>query len=411
MKNLFAKSLLISSVIALTLSACDSSSDKDGTPLTANEQKNYIEETSIDLLNELKPADLYDLKYLYNYANSAEYKGDVVAQQLQKSLQEMLSFKGIDPSQKIKTSNYEMIYRLSGFTGHYTENSNKEFDYTPASDLQFSFKDNYKNEYVMTLTTSGKTKEILVDEDEEEYYNDDYTAIDSIQLTKSYIAIPEVVNVVINKGKNNLLNFSLNTDLSKTNLNEENVNFSQLSTSAKISMMNYGVELSKLVYSPTSINVGLSLTKDSKNLMSLSTSISGQSIPEAAISPINIEFDMMNKVQIKGTCKDFSKLLQYNNEIDEATTEAEINTIIEKINNELNLGLYYDGKSLQQAKFSLQLVPSEYPNESEVEPILTFVDGTSYSMLNEYFTEENFKTVIDAYLSFIQRIQDFLPKE
>ena len=65
-------------------------------------------------------------------------------------------------------------------------------------------------------------------------------------------------------------------------------------------------------------------------------------------------------------------------------------------NDLLDLGVYYDGGSLEQARVKLEVFEDKGKGRWECEPVIYFADGSSYTTFEAFFNEVDFADVVDA---------------
>lgn len=119
---------------------------------------------------------------------------------------------------------------------------------------------------------------------------------------------------------------------------------------------------------------------------------------------INITMNILGKAKI--VCKILDGTLFYNN-LDKADSnynnESTFKLFIENANKQMDAKLYLDGASSPAAKIYLApYLDEEYGNYKywDYEYWLEFTDGSKYSY-EDYFDEQNFKTVSDKIQSLI----------
>ena len=104
-------------------------------------------------------------------------------------------------------------------------------------------------------------------------------------------------------------------------------------------------------------------------------------------------------------------LADYIEDYDYAETDAEVERAIKNINNQLDLGLYYNGSSKKTADVVIDyyVYYDEYWDEEweELGPVLVFDDGSKYSFY-EYFDEDAFAGLIDSFELWIEMYETML---
>ena len=116
---------------------------------------------------------------------------------------------------------------------------------------------------------------------------------------------------------------------------------------------------------------------------------------------VYVKLDIIGKVQIQGTLSDARKFADYLDSADaNDDSESKYKSYVNQANSLLNLNLFYDGKAVKQATVKLEPFITEAWGGTtywEVEPVLNFYDGSSYSTFEAFFNDKDFKSVIDTF--------------
>lgn len=378
-------------------------------PVTPEEQKKRLEEVGVNLANELSASNFEDVsklatelaekysEYNYDYSEIEKWADDcynaITA-----------SFIGTEYYMSdyytYAYNNYEVLFAASNFTGKF-EAKNGKWKYTEANDLSFHVTDNDGNPCVFKLATSGKSKEVFVGEEYYETTWDEDTLFYDCALM--YLSIPEKLTVSFEQNDKAVSKVTVETDLSMAD-REVNLRKDKYNVSVKCEVNNYSVNLDKIKYAPEKgSEVVASIKKGSNSLVKVSLSsdldISNNDFYGAENSILNI--DITGNVQIKGSIKgDIVELIkQYEETFDrEYTNEKEFKQNVEKLNQMIDLKLYYNNSKKESAVIKLiPMVVEDYYDYYLVAVVsIVFDDETSYSV-EEFFNEQDFRNLIKAF--------------
>ena len=396
---------LITLLAFTTFTGCGSKDDPapEGgktSSLTIEEQKAKMETAANELMSDLQASGVRNVTDIADYAsetyNDDNYDCDGVEKWWSDCLDAVTKLNSSDTYSKTFTR----LYAASNFTGHFKANtSTKQWDYTPASDLEFIFPDKQGKECTATLTTSGKTKKVYMGE------SDEYINWREDDFYKNYVEVPEDIKVTFTQGGTTIATMDLSTDLS--GMASENFDLTKDSYSAvcKLMVNNFTFEVKQAAYSPTSASVAFSVSKGDKSLLSMTAAAKGavtDEFTEVGIASVNV--DILGEIQIKGDCSNCSKYSGYINDADDNDgNEATFKSDISQANAILDLGLYYNSDT-RQASIALEPFEEEYNGYGKYwysEPVLKFDDGTSYSTFEAFFDKTSFKDVIDNFNKLI----------
>lgn len=125
-----------------------------------------------------------------------------------------------------------------------------------------------------------------------------------------------------------------------------------------------------------------------------------------------VKLDILGKVQIQGTLSNVRKFVDYLEEADDNdTNELTYKSYINQANSLANINLFYDGNSIKQASVKLEPFEEETWNGHyywESEPVIIFFDGSSYSTIEAFFNDKDFKKVIDTFKALANMYADFI---
>lgn len=393
--------------------------------LTPSEQQDFLEQTALELISKVPSTD---------FENLVSLGTNIVPQILSYDVNEVQDWgkeavenftKYIDQATKegVTYKNYETLITLSGFKGHFTANPNtNKWEYTPAEDLQFSFKSNDGKSYVANLVTSGQTKKIHIQTTES---NSNTPGL--IHRDSNNVEIPEQIAIIVTKNGNPVLQTIVETDVKDIPNSEYDLSISQLSFTITTNLNNgysFVLNQAKIAGNAKEAGIGIQMKKNKESLISMSLSATPLGIPSTIVSKaidegfkdfdytnINgkdgiVAMDILGKIQVIGHVNDIKAfagdviaLVEGGMDINEAET------IVKRINNSGDLALYYNHGSLQQAKIVVAAVPtdpSDIKSGVKILPTIVMADGTSYTDPLEFFNLERFSSVIEAGMQLVE---------
>ena len=136
------------------------------------------------------------------------------------------------------------------------------------------------------------------------------------------------------------------------------------------------------------------------------TTISEPTIP----GEVDLEIDVLGKLQIKGTA-DMAALVENTNKaFDEAKTDEEFKSYVAAAEQNMNLAAYFDGGSMAQATLGLEPDKETLDGRTRlaIVPVLRFADGTSYAVFQTFFNPDDFKTLMEAAKNWAEGVEKYL---
>ena len=114
-----------------------------------------------------------------------------------------------------------------------------------------------------------------------------------------------------------------------------------------------------------------------------------------------VQIDVMGEVQLYGSLSNVMSFVEaIGNAKKNKADETNFKKYMEQANKMLSVGLYYDGEEGKQADF--QLAAFKKSNKWEMVPTIYFYNDESSYAITDYFSEENFETVITTYKDMAQ---------
>lgn len=410
--------------LTLVVTACPELQDKTpADPLSPSEQKVRLETLAEDMVNTY-PArefdEFFDLsndfveKYFDNYYDWDEFYEYCEQKGEDMSVWEEDSW--YDDGVEYSEITYEVLVRLSDLQGMLTlgEYSAECSDYDGLKVL-FSLNG---NDYEATLEFSGKKTTAYYtyeDEYDDGYYNEKYSH--SVE-----VEVPEKIHLTITENGKTFaeVTVELTVSFSKSGVNPTRDCFFVKTT---IKIDEHELILSKTGYDAATgkAMAGFTIKKNSETI--ISASLSGEVKMDVVTDEYDdvyaevtvaknakVDIDLLGQVQIKGSCNNILTLVDYIDNFYEADNKSTAERALKNINNQLDLGMYYDGSSTKQADVVIDyyLEDDYYGDEwYEMEPIIEFLDGSRYAFY-EFFNEEDFEDTIDLFIDWIERYEDML---
>lgn len=320
---------------------------------------------------------------------------------------------------------YKSTILASNFLGRW-ESRNGKWTYSPADDLQFTFKNKSQQDCVLRLKTSGNVAKVHLfdlddwqDDDPTKEINGTYYYTDYYDRTAYTIGVPERIEVTLTEGSTELVSQTIVTDLSSITSEEFDLSRSTLTFSSTTKFNNgYTINVENIKYNATGTSGRTTLVKNNETLLSATFSSDLKNVPKKTLTDwYNMDDDeiekvlenttnsngafslnILGKIQVKGILNDVHKLVDaldeaYDNDEDEKAFKS----ALDKANSCFDVTIYYNGGIAKQAYMTLTpfFEDSWYSSWWDAECTINFPDGTSYSF-DEYFNEDDFKDLIDA---------------
>ena len=90
--------------------------------------------------------------------------------------------------------------------------------------------------------------------------------------------------------------------------------------------------------------------------------------------------------------------------------ESQFKSYVNQANSLLNLGIYFNGGSMRQAKVQLECFEDGYANWKywTYEPVLVFDDNSTYSTFTAFFNETSFREVINSFEDLVRSYEKLI---
>ena len=340
---------------------------------------------------------------------------------------------------------FKAAYEIANYKGHFeVQNGKWVLVQSNVDDLQFTFKDSKNDTWVLRAEATGPFKKVhmldLKDRDYESDYSDNYAVYKIYTDYKQcIISIPKTLAVTLTKNNSQMIKTTVNAELSDITGEEFDISKNDISVSALVEVKDYKINVSQVVYKHnTSATVNITVAKGNTQMLSVAVSSDLSNIPSVNVSAFSshiesktweytdanafIKIDILGKVQIQGKG---TKIHSFVDKMEGARknreSENEFKSYIKEANEYLDLGLYFNNKSLKQANAFLE--PFEktgyrysYPNGYQPykywgwDMVIQFGDESTYSTMANYFSKSNFRSVYGDIESLIESYSKLIKK-
>lgn len=404
--------MLFAGVACFTSCSEDDKKKEKNSVLNEEDSKKELENIASQLCDEFVASDFENILDLAEYISQECEKYD--AEEHEEWLNDILNgFKKLKEHNGLYPT-YEIYYRLSAFKGKFVANENSHrLERSESDNLSLHIKDQNGNPCEVIITTSGKTKTVYCTTETDYNYNygwDEYNnyywneTIEDVE--KYYIEVPEKVTAILKQNGTKLAELVINTDLSSMAGEKFNLYKDKYNASATAYFNGYTLSLENLYYeNKKESKVELSFKHGDKNLISASASAT----PEIFISDFEEDWDeedinsknnivtvnILDKLQIKGSCNNLSKLIE--------TLDEEYDSNIDNIVNKLfKIEVFFNNSEKASAKIELESVEDGYYDyrgnyiyDYDLIPVIVFNDD-SRNNVEDFFNEEDFENTISV---------------
>ena len=190
-----------------------------------------------------------------------------------------------------------------------------------------------------------------------------------------------------------VISAKLTTDLSSMNGEEFNINTDKYNANIAFTIGQHTISVDKAKYTPNANSeIKFQIQKGYKSLLSIGlstdTRVANNELQDATNT--NISINILDKIQIKGTCANISQYLScLENAENNDWNSTQFKAYIAEANNLLELGLYNNQRFATAKLFCFKDYQWYYT------PAIIFEDGTSYSF-EQFFNEESFREIIEV---------------
>lgn len=386
--------------------------------LSVSQQKQKLKDAGLELTGKFSASDFRYYSDLSEHVDGTlfeDYRTTELEDWYEDCLDVITSFLHKEESSNPWGYNYvttynKRIYAASAFKGHFKA-QNGRWVRTDADDLQFTFPDQTGATCVVRLAAGGRTKTVYVSdtEDWDWAYDTQY-----ITVRENYLSVPENVTLTLTQNGLTKVSVSVKTDLSSMAGEEFDLSRDAFSATADVKVDSYAWTVSRAAYrAGGQAGLASELKKGGQLLLSVKASADRLGFDAddelTAGDKVTFEADVLGKVQFKGEISNIKDFVNYLKRADENNdSESSFKSNLNMAGNLLKTGVYYDGNPTRQAGVKLEPFSYRAPWGGEdwwYEPVIYFdQDGSSVSILEDFFNEEDFGEVIDK---FEQLVEDF----
>lgn len=398
------------------------------TKLDSESQKLKLQATAQKFMKEVPADEMRNLSQLADYVNDAyidnsKFSNDVVTDWFKKLIDSNLSPDGKkDFNNYWREEYYKRIIELSQFKGKFVAGKGG-WTKSNADDLQFEFKDQNGITCVLTLKTSGKTAKVYVGETWGDCYSEKIEEVNGEfwkwvdVIEKNYVYVPEHITTTLLQGGNTLVSAEVNIDHSQFLGPEYDLSKDAVSTNATVKINNYVWVVDRAAHNGKegSAYVKGSMSKAGKTLVSFEASAADTKLDKDGEllqgGAAKVSVNILDEVQIKGTCSNVKTFADYLDKADQfEENESQFKSYVNQANSLLNLGIYFNGGSMRQAKVQLECFEDGYAYEKywTYEPVLVFDDNSTYSTFTAFFNETSFREVINSFEDLVRSYEKLI---
>lgn len=386
-----------------------------GTVMTESEQKEYIDVTGRELVNKINADDFKPITELATFVDENLTRTTTNRSSKTDAIEDFFEA-AVDMCTLENTKEHiRRLFMMSKFSA--------EFSYrdgvwvktgTPNNTLRFIFNDKNGQPCVAEAVGSGSEVEVHASVFDDKHRRYDYTYYSSYTLIEeNRFMVPEQVNVKLTRGNSVLVNIQVNINVSG---GEFKYNAGNASVSMDANIVGYRIALNRAYYNGGSnAGVDVAVSKGGESLVKATVSANVRIDEDGEfLSAGNgkVDVDILGKVQAKGTIDDFNKIRDLDKQIDRESTEAEVKNVADQMNKQFNIGVYFNNNGKRQAY--LQAYPflkkKSYYERWEIQPVVCFGDGTSYSTFESLGDDSRFKELVKKVESLVTKFEDLVKK-
>ena len=333
---------------------------------------------------------------------------------------------------------YKYAIMATAFNGTYRLKNDGKWYKEAGNSLRAEFNDDKGRQCVLTVNTSGETKNVIIYE-ENDYdwkYNPDTNNYEKYldEKNRYEVELPSHIECLLTQNGSQLVNVDVNLDLSKLTAGQK-VDLSRNSLTFNCTANFVGVakiNVTKASYQAQGTSeVNFNVEKNGKTIITANaTSYSNltgapEEIDDKQLKKITntkLSMDILGKVQIEGTCSNISSLIDVLDDADhDDENEQAVRQYVDQANNLVDAKVYYnkDYSNVRATlKFDVDYKEHYYYYNgydyrwTEYFPTtsIKFADGTSYFM-EKYFTEDAFKSLVDMFNDLTDKVEKQIDKD
>jgi len=396
-------SLAVAVTLSMAATSCGDDNDSDAgksggsggseSSLSESQKKEYIDQTGRELVGKISAEDfrpITDLgQYVHDYLTDSKNEVKVVNDFFESAF----NLCTLEENKTYVKRLFAMAYFSAQF--EYRNGSWVKVG-TEQNVLSFSFTDRNGQPCMAELTATGDEREMHASFFDTKDWHYDYYAGYYKTTEENHVKVPSIITLKILQG--NAILASINATL-KVPAGEFQYDSDAASTAIDATIMGYRVNLESEYNGGKNAAIRLTVSKKGETLVSANASSNlrldnnGEFI---SAGNANIVIDVLGKVQAKGTVDDINKVRDLVEGVGRNTSESEVKSRVEQVNQQVHLAVYFDGNDTRQA--FIKTYPfyekHSYYNTWKIEPVICFGDGTSYSTFEEFGNDSRFKELI-----------------
>lgn len=405
--------------------------DTSTSTMSSIEQKEKLEKTALDLMAKVNANDFKELTDLgtyvrenllsrkeYNYNTGGYTKtgldDEVIEDWFESALESCFG--------QVTNNVQKNLYIAANFKARFVAGDNAWKKEGSSDGLEFVFNDDKGQKCVLKITASDSyTKAHFPEFDSYDYDNQS----GDVKLRyENTFGIPKEANASLTCGSKTLAQVKVTTQLTMKS-SEVNLSSDSYTVTANVETCGYQLVVDKAQFvGGKSATASVVLKKNGTSLVTLKAEAAGKlaqetytkhdkervdvSIAEAGKGAVSA--DVLGQVQLIGEIKSIDRLVDYMNTAEKnRSDETACKKAVENANNELNIGLFFDGKSTRMASYKFLVSASRKYDTTRYEaiPAVFFGDGTSYSF-EDYFDETYFKKVIQNFENLVKDFENLV---
>ncbi len=298
--------------------------------------------------------------------------------------------------------------------------------------LIMKMKDNRNQLVTLTITPSGNTTRLSYDEfNYEDYYSYgtggywDYTlqqwvytgAIIYDETEINEVEVPEKVTIKLTRGSQTVAQATVTTNISVQNsdgeFSPENDSFHIITNTETCG---YNIVSETKYENGKKTGASVRLVLNSEELVRFNMDANGRvrddledSRGDDGSASISI---MGGELILNGSISDISAWIDQWDIYDEEDESSARNAAM-KLNNTTNIKLYFDNSTKASAELKFKVFKDDYYGYQgyyytswEVHPVVQFSDGSSYAVMEEYFSETYFDSIIKQFENLIEDFEE-----
>lgn len=308
---------------------------------------------------------------------------------------------------------YFLYLFLSNIEGTVEFGENKA-TYKKGSDIKVIFHGEDGDKWEAEITPK-KLKTVYLGEWMDEYYGFDYDTYEELWYTdyyNVYVEVPASLSATLKRNGSTVaaVSFSIEHNFDK---NEPEFENAYISFNCEIQIDDLKLIASKAMIDAEKGKIECKTALYKGDIFIFSESFSANvdyelDEYEAIVEGGAVEFktNILGEIQIEGKCTDLARIAELSDS--DIESEKELERVTDIMNSLIDIRLYYDGTSTEQASIELEpmMEIDEYYGDSYYwsEPVIVFNDGSRY-LFYEYFDEDSFSFLISKFERMVEEYE------